>query len=325
MTITFARATRTAVKLKVGIDGPSGSGKTEGALALARGIVGPDGRIAVADSENESASLYSDRYNFDTTPIPDADPKTYRAIINAAVEARYDALVIDSISHAWQWVLAAKEDAERRDPRANGWTLWRTYGPMWDDLMKDILAAPIHIFATMRSKQAYEQTEQNGKKKIVKLGMQPQVREGAEYEFSLVFSVNISHAAEATKDRSGLFEDGKAIDLRDAKVHARLAAWMNTGGPATYRSAQSTEPDATAPTAVAELPRIDGKPIDTYSTKDLERIVTRHKNNPAYVKLVMAARTVLNDRVLGNTDDERLARAKDSVVADEHDLKFAGL
>ena len=62
MTIQFQKAERHSVKLKIAVDGPSGSGKTLGALALAHGIT-KGGRIAVADSENKSASLYSDRYD----------------------------------------------------------------------------------------------------------------------------------------------------------------------------------------------------------------------------------------------------------------------
>src|SRR3954469_1300327 len=105
----FTKAARHAVKLKLGIDGPSGSGKTLGALALAHGITN-GGRIAVADSENGSASLYSDRFNFDAISLDEHDPKIYRELIDAAVEQNYDVLVIDSLTHAWQAVLNAKDD-----------------------------------------------------------------------------------------------------------------------------------------------------------------------------------------------------------------------
>lgn len=230
MAIQFTKAARTAVKLKMAVDGPSGSGKTLGALALAHGIT-KGGRIAVADSENGSASLYADRYEFDTVAIPDGNPASYRAIIDAAASAGYDALVIDSLSHAWLWTLGAKEDHDRANPKSNQWTNWRIFGQKWDALMQHILQAPIHIIATMRSKQAYEQVDNGGSKKIVKLGLQPQVRDGAEYEFGIVFSVNQAHRAEATKDRTALFAD-QIIDLLDPEVSESLVTWMNAGGPA---------------------------------------------------------------------------------------------
>jgi hypothetical protein len=226
--IQFTKASRQATKLKIGVDGPSGSGKTMGALALADGIT-KGGRVAVADSENGSASLYADRYAFDTVALTDADPKTYRAIIDAAVAAKYDALVIDSLTHAWQHVLNAKDDYDRANPKSNSFANWRKFAPLWEDLMQHILHAPIHIIATMRSKQAYEQVEKDGRKQVVKLGLQPQVRDGAEYEFGIVFSVNQAHRAEATKDRTALFAD-QMIDLTDAEVHASLVGWMNAGG-----------------------------------------------------------------------------------------------
>lgn len=249
MTIQFTKAARHAVKLKIGIDGPSGSGKTMGALALAHGVT-KGGRVAVGDSENGSAALYADRFEFDTVTIPDAKPATYIAIIDAAVDAGYDALVLDSITHAWQYVLSAKEEYDRANPKSNQWTNWGRFAPQWDALMKHILQAPLHIVATMRSKQAYEQVENNGKKSIVKLGLQPQVRDGAEYEFGIVFSVNIAHRAEATKDRTGLFA-GELLDLCDAGLHRGLVAWMNAGGPTTAITAAAATDEQIA--KLAEL------------------------------------------------------------------------
>jgi hypothetical protein len=226
---TFQKAARHAVKLKIGVDGPSGAGKTLGALSLAVGITA-GGKIALGDSENGSASLYADRFAFDTVMIPNAEPDTYKAIIDAAVAGGYAALILDSLSHAWLKVLAEKEEYDRNHPKSNSWTNWRIFGPRWDGLMAHVLQAPIHIIATMRSKQAYEQVQSGDKKSVVKLGLQPQVREGAEYEFGLVFSVEQNHLATATKDRTGLFA-GREVDLCDATLHQELVRWMNSGGP----------------------------------------------------------------------------------------------
>lgn len=235
--ITFKPATRQAVKLKIGIDGPSGSGKTEGMLALLTGITN-GGKIAVADTENESASYFSDRYQFDTVAVPNADADVLVEVIRAAVAGGYDALGIDSGSHAWLAILNAKDANTLANPSQNHWAAWgkTEFGPKWERFMATILKAPIHIVMTMRSKQAYEQVENNGKKTIVKLGLQPQVRDGAEYELGLVFSVNMAHMAEASKDRTHLFPPGTLVDLCDAKVHRSLVNWMNTETPATHEA-----------------------------------------------------------------------------------------
>lgn len=236
--ITFRRATRAAVKLKVGIDGPTGSGKTEGMLALLKGITG-GGKIAVADSENESASFYADRYEFDSLPLDaKSTPQSLIAIIDAAVAGGYDALGIDSLSRIWQNLLVAKDAYDLSNPTANRWATWglQQFGGGWEKMMKHLLDAPLHIVATMRSKMAHEQVETDGKKKVVKLGLQPQVRDGAEYEFGLVFSVNMAHKAEATKDRTHLFQVAEMIDLCDPALHQRLITWMNTETPATKQA-----------------------------------------------------------------------------------------
>lgn len=242
MAIQIRRATREALKLKIGIDGPSGSGKTEGMLALLTGLTN-GGRILVADSENESASYYADRYNFDTTSLPgDTTARQVREIIRESVSLKYDGLGIDSTSRVWTNILAAKDAYDLAHPTANKWTTWgrEEFGPSWDAMMKDILNAPIHIVATMRSKQAHEQiTKDNGKKEVVKLGLQPQVRDGAEYEFGIVFSVNMNHYAEATKDRTNLFKPGDMLDLRSPELHTRLVKWMNSETPATVDAVAS--------------------------------------------------------------------------------------
>ena len=52
------------VKLRLGISGASGFGKSYSALQLAYGMTQDWSKIAVIDTENSSASLYSDLGNF---------------------------------------------------------------------------------------------------------------------------------------------------------------------------------------------------------------------------------------------------------------------
>ena len=52
-------AERKQAKIKMGIQGPSGSGKTYSALLLAFGITENWSKIAIIDTENHSADLYS--------------------------------------------------------------------------------------------------------------------------------------------------------------------------------------------------------------------------------------------------------------------------
>lgn len=236
MTFTFKKATRQAVKLKIGMQGPSGSGKTLGALALAKALA-PAGKVAVIDTENGSASLYGDRYEFDTLSL--GAPYTsarYADAIDAAVEAGYEVIILDSISHQWMGeggILSRKEALDAR-PGSNSYTNWASFTKEHETFKAKLLNCPAHLIATVRAKQDYviEQNER-GKSTPRKVGMAPVQRDGMEYEFSIVFELQMDHRAAVSKDRTGLFNDGTPIDLTDRKVGARINDWLSTGAAQT--------------------------------------------------------------------------------------------
>lgn len=225
------KAEKRQVKLKLGIQGPSGSGKTWGALGLAKNLW-PDAKVLVLDTENESASLYADSFDFDTIPLdPPFESSRYQACIDYAVENKYDVLIIDSVTHQWDGeggILRRKEEMDRR-PNANSWANWAAFTPEHTAFVESIKQAPIHIIATMRTKQEYSADKNDkGKTKITKMGMAPIQREGFDYEFTIVFDVQMDHKAEISKNRTGLFE-GKPVDLADKKVADKLRAWLDRG------------------------------------------------------------------------------------------------
>ena len=53
------KASRKKVKIRLGFSAVSGGGKTVSALLMAYGITGDWSKIALIDSENESADLYA--------------------------------------------------------------------------------------------------------------------------------------------------------------------------------------------------------------------------------------------------------------------------
>src|SRR3954452_21520417 len=58
--LNIAPAERAGAHLLIQLYGPPRSGKTYTALRMARGMVGPNGRIGVLDTESGRARLYSD-------------------------------------------------------------------------------------------------------------------------------------------------------------------------------------------------------------------------------------------------------------------------
>ncbi len=220
----FKKASRSESKLKLAITGPSGSGKTYSALLLAKGL---GGKIAVIDSENGSAALYAQTFDFDTMTIsPPYTTEKYNAAINGAVDAGYDVVIVDSITHAWSGEGGLLSQKEQLDARGgNSYTNWAKITPKHEAFIGTILHSKIHVIATMRSKQDYVLSDRNGKQVPQKVGMAPVQRDGAEYEFTVVLDVAMNHEAQASKDRTGLF-DGQIFKISE-KTGQTLKAWLN--------------------------------------------------------------------------------------------------
>jgi hypothetical protein len=122
-----------------------------------------------------------------------------------------------------------------------------------------MLRSPAHIICTGRSKTETAQVEDHGKKKVAKLGMKLEARDGLEYEFTCVLDlIHDGHYATVSKDRTGLFSgDPKPITAETGK---RLAAWLAGGEPVKQSSLVDTI-EATIATAAdgVYLDRIVGR------------------------------------------------------------------
>ena len=124
--MSFRKAERKRARLKIGFSAPSGAGKTYSSLLVAYGICGDWSKIAVIDTENGSAELYSDLGEYSVCPImPPFTPKKYIAAIHEAVEAGFEVLIIDSLSHAWSGeggLLDMKDKAVKASRSGNSYT-----------------------------------------------------------------------------------------------------------------------------------------------------------------------------------------------------------
>lgn len=226
----FGKAMRKKAKLRLALTGPSGSGKTYGALQIAVGI---GGKIALIDTEKGSASLYSHLAGFDVLELePPYTPERFIEAVQAAERAGYDVLIIDSITHEWSGVggcLELVDDIAKAKYRGNSWSAWNDITPRHRNFLDSLLRSPMHIIATARSKTETAQTEENGRKKVVKLGMKAEQRDGVEYEFTTVLDIiHDGHAAVATKDRTGLFADKDPKQITPATGKA-LLDWLESG------------------------------------------------------------------------------------------------
>ncbi len=263
----FVKAERKKVKLKIAITGPSGSGKTFSALVLASSM---GKRIALIDTENDSASLYSDRFNFDTLAI-DA-PYTvqkYNEAVKAAIDEKYDVLIIDSISHAWAGeggLLAKKEALDARG--GNSYTNWGSITKEQEQFKATLLNADIHLICTMRSKQDYiMEINDKGKQAPKKVGLAPIQRDGMEYEFTTVFDVGMDHSASTSKDRTGLF-DGQIQKITE-KTGEELIKWLGGAKEAPVKVPEMFS-TLEAPGYVINFGKYNGKRLEDIDSEELK-------------------------------------------------------
>lgn len=245
----FKKAERFLTNPTIAITGPTGSGKTFSALRLAKGISQAMGKpFAVIDTENGSASLYSEFFDFDTLNLtPPFTTEKYIEAINLAEKEGYCAIVIDSITHAWAGeggLLEQKAQLDAR-PGSNHWTNWNPIKSKDLRFKNAYLHSKIpFLIATMRSKMEYAQSEEGGKKKVQKVGMAPVQSDGIEYEFSLVLDVAMNHEAEVSKDRTHLFDKNPIFQITEDTGKA-LVNWRNSGKqkPAPVAAPQQKHPE----------------------------------------------------------------------------------
>ncbi|WP_336936533.1 ATP-binding protein [Acinetobacter beijerinckii] len=227
MTVFFKKAERKNAKLRLAIAGPTGSGKTFTALLLAKGI---GGRIAVADTENSSAELYDDLVEFEHANIqPPYSPEKFIQVIKAAESAGFDTLILDSITHEWSGVggcLELVDQLASTSFKGNSWGAWSQVTPRHRKFIDAMLQSSINIIVTMRSKMETIQTNDNGKKRVEKVGMKAEQRDGIEYEFSTVLDLTHDNIAIATKDRTRLFLEPRQLNEGDG---ALLKQWLLSG------------------------------------------------------------------------------------------------
>ncbi|RTY96045.1 AAA family ATPase [Flavobacterium sp. GT3R68] len=222
------KAERHQVKLRIGLSGPSGFGKTYSALLLAYGITNDWGKIALIDTENKSASLYSHLGDFNVLSLEEPfTPERYIKAIKVCEDSGIEIIIIDSISHEWQGKGGCLEIHEQLGARFQDWA---RVTPRHNSFIDAILLSPCHVITTSRRKVDYSlDKDGNGKTKVMKLGTKEITREGFEYELTVNFELlNDNHLVSASKDRTGLFM-GKPEFIINSATGKKLINWCNQG------------------------------------------------------------------------------------------------
>lgn len=255
--MNLRKSNRAQAKIRCALQGPSGSGKTYSSLTLAYGLCKDWKKIAVIDTENHSADLYSHlgEYNVLTLSAP-FTPERYMEAIEVCEKADMEVIIIDSISHEWEG------DGGILDIHSgmvgNSFTNWAKLTPRHNALVQKILTSQKHIIATVRSKQEYVLSEKNGKNAPEKVGMKGVQRDGLEYDFTLVFEIDINHNATCTKDRTQLFNNKISFKI-DESIGEKIMNWCVDTNPQIE----------------------DGNPVDLINAcNNLDELTQLYKTNP---------------------------------------------
>lgn len=216
---------RRKAKIKMALQGSAGSGKTYSSLLLAQGLTNGDfSKVAIIDTENGSADLYAHLGNYNVLSLtPPFTPENYIKAIDVCEQAGMEVIVIDSLSQAWDELLDFHSKLA-----GNSFTNWAKVTPRQKAFTDRILQCNAHVIATMRTKQDYVLNQKDGKFMPEKVGLKAVQRDGLDYEFTLVFDVDIKHFVVASKDRTGLFM-GKPEFVINQGTGKRILEWCNTG------------------------------------------------------------------------------------------------
>lgn len=232
--MAFVKAVREKVYLKALLTGPSGSGKSQSALEIATGIARKSGsEIAYIGTEGDRDKLYAQEkskhgdYRFVYDLLQLTEPFTtdkYIAAINEAIDAGYKIVIIDSLSHEWQWIT----DTHSKMP-GNSFTNWGKLKPKHRELVDKILSAPAHIICCARGKDEWTMEDKNGKQVPKKVGLGSQTDKDISYEVMLSIQIDQdTHVAHADKDNTGLWDENRYTVI-NAKDGEALYMWCENG------------------------------------------------------------------------------------------------
>ncbi|MGW3166945.1 ATP-binding protein [Streptomyces sp. NPDC001142] len=235
MTFTFTPATREQARARIALEGPSGAGKTYTALTLATAM---GNNIALIDTERGSASKYArgksgQGFDFQTLQMHTYDPRDLPKALAAAASARFDVVIVDSLSHFWMGTGGMLELVDAIGKRSGGggnFGGWKDAKPYERAMIDALLAYPGHVIVTLRTKSEWvvEEDPRTRKKGVRKVGTKAEQREGLEYEFDIVGDLDQENTLVITKSRCQALS-GSVINRPGPDMAATILEWLNDG------------------------------------------------------------------------------------------------
>lgn len=250
----FKKAERVGEHTLIAIAGPSGSGKTYSALEFATGLVeGTGKRVAGICTENGRMRHYAPpkgktvergkTFDFDCVDLEAPyTPQRYLAVITAAEEKGYGAIVVDSFSHEWAGEGGLDEQAtaslDRMCRRDNGTYDYekaeRVTALAWKDPKRDhkkmmyrLIKRKSHLIFCLRAEPKIKFEKVNGKMTVIDMGFQPICEKNFMFEMTLSMMMGLAEPGIPTFLKiESQFKDGVPGEkLLSRESGAWLARW----------------------------------------------------------------------------------------------------
>lgn len=211
---------RKQTKARLALEGPAGSGKTYSALLLAYGLCRDWSKIALIDTEQDSASLYSHLGPFSSVGLgAPYHPTRFYDAIDLCDTSGKEVIIVDSLSLEWIG------DSGMADQLS---------GKHYQDALKAHRAmlcalrnTEAHIICTLRTKRKLVHAKQEGKWRLLMAEI-PLQQEGIEYIFDTVLRLDHQHLAHVIKDRTGMFSNKPAAPIT-TEMGQLLLSWCMDG------------------------------------------------------------------------------------------------
>src|SRR5438067_11758828 len=234
--LNIAPAARAGAHLLIQLYGPPRSGKTYTALRIARGMVGPKGKIGVLDTESGRARLYSDKVpgGFVVGELtPPYTPRRYLEAIEEFLAYGVDILVVDSFSHCWEGPGGVLEMADQAEEHGRkGLMKWLMPKRDYKKLVSFLLSTRMHMILCSRAKQPILEAVVEGEKTLLTQPWEPIQDKRLKYEMTIVVPMTLDgmYETDATRlkapgDLTHLFQG----ELLDEKTGMAIAQWVNGG------------------------------------------------------------------------------------------------
>ena len=188
MTFEIKPAVRIFQPVLIGMWGGSSSGKTYSALRLARGLVGPQGKIGVIDTENRRALFYAgkvggqwDHIDFQPPFTPERYTEAFRSFERVG---GYNCIIIDSASHVWEGEGGVLDQADSNN--SAGLAKWAKPKMALKRMINTLLRSGCHVIFCLRAKMGVAQEGRGSQAKIYSSGLEPIM------EKNLIFEMTVS-------------------------------------------------------------------------------------------------------------------------------------